>query len=63
MDSHNTVVDLPTISVPLTTDPHGLPATLGGPGLVHAPNRLRMGVVFGDDLLTAIPEFFFIPLD
>ncbi len=63
MNAHNTVVHLPTVSVPLPTSPHCLFATLGRAGLVHATDGLGMDMVFGDDLLAAISELLFIPLD
>jgi hypothetical protein len=63
MDSHQAVVHLSTASVPLPTDAHGLFAALGRAGLVQTTNGLEMGVVFGHDLLAAVSEFLFIPLD
>lgn len=63
MDSDHTVVHLSPVAVPLPTDSHRFFATLGSARFVHATNGLGMGVVLGDDLLAAISEFFFIPLD
>ena len=63
MHSHHTVVDLPTVPIPLAIDAHRLFATLSRAGLVHATDGFVMGVAFHDDLLAAVPEFLFIPLD
>ena len=63
MNGHDTVVDLPLVSNPLTTDTHRFAATLGRTRLVHATNGLGMGMVLGDDLLAPISESLFIPLD
>ena len=63
MNAHGTVVDLPTVAIPLATGTHRLVAALGRAGLVHATDGLGVGMVFGDDLLAAISELLFIPLD
>jgi len=63
MDTHHTVVDLATVSVPLPTGPHRFLATLGRPRFVHAANRVWMGVVPRHDLLTPVSQFLFIPTD
>ena len=63
MDAHNTIVDLPTVAIPLATGAHRLIAALGRAGLVNATDGIGVGMVFGDDLLAAVSEFLFIPLD
>ncbi len=63
MDAHHTIVDFATAAVVLPTDTHGMPAALGRARLVDAADRFRVRMIFDDDLLTAISEFFFIPLD
>ena len=63
MDCHNRVVDLPAVAVPLTGNSHGRFAALGSARLVHATDRLGMGMILGNDLLASIAEFLFIPLD
>ena len=63
MNSHHTIVDLATVAVVLPTDAHSMLATLGRARLVHATDRLGMGMILDNDLLAAISECFFIPLD
>ncbi len=63
MNSHNTVVNLPTVSIPLPSRAHCIVATFSRAGFVHATNGLGVGVVFGNDLLAPISELLFIPLD
>jgi hypothetical protein len=59
----HTVVDLPTVAVPLASDPHGRFAALRRARLIHATDGLGMSMILGDDLLAAISKFLFIPLD
>ena len=63
MNNHNTVVDLPSVSIPLAGNSHGRFATLGRARFVHATDGLGVGMILSDDLLTTISEFLFIPLD
>ena len=63
MHSHHAVVYLAPIAVPLPRDADRVVAALGNPGLVHHADRIRVSVIFGHDLLAAVVEFFFIPLD
>jgi len=63
MHSHHAVVDLPAIAVVLPTDADGLFATLGRSRFVDAPDRLRVGMLGSHDLLAAISQLLFIPLD
>ena len=54
MDSHNTIVDLATVPVPLPSGAHGMFAAFSRARLVHAADRLRVGVLGGHDLLASI---------
>jgi len=63
VNTHNTVVDLPPVAIPLAGNSHGRFAALGRARLVHATDGLGVGMILGDDLLAAISEFLFIPLD
>jgi hypothetical protein len=63
MNSHRTIVDLATVAVVLSANTHGLPTAFGRAGLVHAADRFGMGMVLRDDLLAAVSELLFIPLD
>jgi len=63
MHSHHAVVHLAAVAVVLPTRTHGFAATLGDAGLVHAPDGLGMRVLAGHDLLAAVTQFLFIPLD
>jgi hypothetical protein len=63
MYSDHTVVNLPTVSVPLPTDAHRISAAFGRARLVHATEGFGMGMVFRDDLLAPVSELLFIPLD
>jgi len=63
MHSHHTVIDLPTVPIPLPIDAHRIFAALGRTGLVHATNGLGVAMVFRDDLLASVSELLFIPLD
>ena len=63
VNAHHTIVDLPTVAVVLSTDAHGMPTALGRARLVHVADRFGVGMILDDDLLTAVSELFFIPLD
>jgi hypothetical protein len=63
MNGDRTVIDLATVPIPLAIDAHRIFATLRRTGLVHTTDGFVMGVVFRDDLLAAVAEFLFIPLD
>lgn len=63
MHAHHAIVNLPAIAIVLPTDARGLLAALGRARLVDAANRPWMGVLGGHDLLAAISQLFFIPLD
>jgi hypothetical protein len=63
MNTHHTVVDFAAIAVVLPAHAHRMLAALGRARLVDATDRLGMSVLLGDDLLAAVVEFLFIPLD
>ena len=63
MHSHDAVVDLAAVAVVLPPRADRLAAALANARLVHAPNGLAMGVVASHDLLAAVSQFLFIPLD
>jgi hypothetical protein len=63
VNAHNTVVDLPTIAIPLARNSNGRFAALSRARFVHATDGLRMGMVVGDDLLATASKFLFVPLD
>ena len=63
MHSHHAVIHLPPTAIPLPPDAHRVVATLGGPGLVHHADRLRVSMILGHDLLATVVEFLLIPLD
>lgn len=63
MNPHNTVVNLPTISIPLPSGAHCIVAAFSRARFVHAADGLGVAVVFGHDLLAPISELLFIPLD
>lgn len=63
MHSHDAVIDLAAVAVVLPTRAHGFAATFAGAGLVHAADGLGMRVLASHDLLAAVSQFLFIPLD
>ena len=63
MNPHNTVVDLPAVAVVLPADAHRIFAAFRRARFVDATDGLRVGVVFGHDLLASISQLLFIPLD
>jgi hypothetical protein len=63
MHSHDAVVHLAPVAIPLPPHADRLLAALGDPRLVHQADRLGVSVLGGHDLLASIPQFFFIPLD
>jgi hypothetical protein len=63
MHSHDAIVDLAAAAVVLPSRADGLAAALGDAGLVHTPNRVGMRVLASHDLLAAVPQLLFIPLD
>jgi hypothetical protein len=63
MHAHDAIVDLAAAAVVLSRRTDGFAAALGDAGLVHAPDGLRMRMVPSHDLLAAVTQLFFIPLD
>lgn len=63
MHSHDAIVDLAAVAVVLPPHANRIAAALANARLVHAPNGLGMRVVTGHDLLAAVSQFLFIPLD
>jgi hypothetical protein len=63
VNGHHTVVDLATVAVVLACRPDRLWPALGNAGFVDTADRFGMGMVLGDDLLAAISQLLFIPLD
>lgn len=63
MHSHDAIVDLAAVAVVLPPHANRIAAALANAGLVHAPNRFRVRVVASHDLLAAVSQFLFIPLD
>jgi hypothetical protein len=63
MYSHDAIVDLAAVAVVLPPRADGLAAALGDAGLVHAPNGLGMRMLASHDLLAAVSQLLFIPLD
>jgi hypothetical protein len=63
MNAHHTIVDLPAATIPLATRGHRVVAALVRARLVHATDRLGVGMVLGHNLLASISELLFIPLD
>jgi hypothetical protein len=63
MYPYHAVIDLAAVAVVLSTRAHSFAAALRDAGLVDAPDGLGMRVFAGHDLLTAVSQFLFIPLD
>ena len=63
MNTDGTVFDFSAIAVVLPRNTDRVTTALVGPRFVDGPNGLRVSMIFGDDLLAAVAEQFFIPLD
>ncbi|MEK7415511.1 MAG: hypothetical protein AAB263_19580 [Planctomycetota bacterium] len=63
MNAHHTVIDLSPAAIPLATDGHRVVAALARARLIHATDRLGVGMLSGHHLLASIPKLLFIPLD
>ena len=61
MHTHGAVLDFAAIAVVLSLDSHRMVAALGRTGLINGTNRIGMSMLFGDNGLTSIAKFFFIP--
>jgi len=63
MNRHHAVIHLASVAVPLARSPHGLAAALARARLVHTTDRFGVGMLLRHDLLTAVSQLLFIPLD
>jgi hypothetical protein len=63
MHSHDAVVHLSPVPIPLSPHSDRLRAALGHSRLIHDTDGLGVSVVFGHNLLAPIPQLLFIPLD
>jgi hypothetical protein len=63
MNANHAIVDLASIAVPLASDASSLFAAFRRARLVHATDRFIVGMFPDNDLLAAIPQFLFIPLN
>jgi hypothetical protein len=63
MHADDAIVDLAAVAVVLPRRTDGLAPALGRAGLVHAPQGLGMRMVPSHDLLAAVAQSLFIPLD
>jgi len=61
--AHDAIVNLAAAAVVLSPRADGFAAALRDARLIDAPNRLGMRVLASHDLLTAIAQLLFIPLD
>jgi hypothetical protein len=63
MDADDAIVHLAEAAEPLPPRPDRMRAALGGARFIDAADGLDMGVVTGHQLLTAVADVIFIPLD
>lgn len=63
MDAHNAVVDLALVAVVLPGGSHRVWAAFANAGLVHTADGVLVCVIGGHDLLAAVAQLFFVPLD
>jgi hypothetical protein len=63
MNSHDAVIHLSSVTIPLPSNTNRCFPTLGHSRLIHDADGLRVSVVFRHDLLATIPQLFLIPLD
>jgi len=63
MHTDDAVLDFAAIAVVLSLGSHRVVTTLGRTGLINATDRVGMSMFFGDDGLTSIAKFFFVPLN
>jgi hypothetical protein len=54
MDSHDTVIHLSTVAIPLSPHTDRVVAALGHSRFIHQTDGLRVSVVFGHQLLAPI---------
>jgi hypothetical protein len=63
VDSHHAVVDLSAIAVVLPPNTDRVVAALADARLIQTADRLGVGMIASDDLLAAIAQALFVPLD
>ena len=63
MHSHDAIVDLAAVAVVLPPHADRFVTALADAGLVHTSDGLEMRVVASHDLLAAISQLLFVPLD
>ena len=63
MNAHGAVLHLAAIAVVLTGDRRGTATAFGRAGFIDRADRLVVSVLARDNLLAAIPQLLFIPLD
>lgn len=63
MDPDHAVVHLSLVAVVLSPHPHGVAAALAHARFIERAQRVRVSVLTGHQLLSAIAQFSFIPLD
>jgi hypothetical protein len=63
MHSDDTIIDLAAVAVVLPRSADGFTAALRDTGLVHTSDGLGMRVVASHDLLAAVAQLLFVPLD
>ena len=63
MNSDSTVFDFASVAVVLPVDGGRMTTTFGGSRFIDGADGVLVSVIAGDDLLTSIPQLFFIPLD
>ena len=63
MNTDDTVFDFAAIAVVLAGNADRVTTALVGPRFVDGSNGFGVGVIPGNDLLAAVAEQFFIPLD
>ncbi len=63
MNAYNAVVDFAATAEPLSAGANGVIAAFGGARFVDATNRVGVGMFASDQLLAAVADSVFIPLD
>jgi hypothetical protein len=63
MHSHDAIIDLAAVAIVLPRGADRFAAALRDARFVHAPDGLGMRMVAGHDLLAAVAQLLFIPLD
>jgi hypothetical protein len=63
MYSHDAVIHLSPIAIPLSPNADCLLAALGHARLVHGPDGLWMSMILGYHLLATVSQLLLVPLD